>query len=126
MQENNEMDIKFYSLEDVADIFGVNYQLVYKLVKSGELPSTRIGKVFRISDSQLKGYMDRQSQGAPASGSGGYVCGRCGRKYLSELSVPGKCRKCGALLCKACIENENAEHCEVHQMMNEKNEGVSK
>lgn len=29
MQENNEMDIKFYSLEDVADIFGVNYQTEY-------------------------------------------------------------------------------------------------
>ena len=63
------MDIKFYSLEEVADLFGVNYQLIYKLVKSGELPSVRIGKMFRVSAPQLKEYMDRQSQGTPASGS---------------------------------------------------------
>ena len=40
------MDLKFYSLEEVAELFGVNYQ----------------------SEPQLKGYMDIQSTGAPASG----------------------------------------------------------
>ena len=109
------MDIKFYSLEDVAEIFGVNYQLIYKLVKSGELPSVRIGKVFRVSDQQLKEYMDRQSQGAPASGITEHVCGLCGKKYFSELSISGNCKECGAGLCKACIENEKAEYCEIHQ-----------
>ncbi len=109
------MDMKFYSLEEVAEIFGVNYQLVYKLVKSGELPSVRIGKMFRVSDAQLKSYMDRQSVGTPASGVKEHVCGLCGKKYFSELSISGSCRECGAPICRACVENEKAEFCEIHK-----------
>lgn len=109
------MDIKFYSLEEVAELFGVNYQLIYKLVKSGELPSVRIGKMFRISAPQLKVYMGRQSQGAPASGVTEHICGRCGKKYFSALSISGNCKTCGVPLCKACIENDNVEYCEIHQ-----------
>ncbi|MBQ9774491.1 MAG: excisionase family DNA-binding protein [Lentisphaeria bacterium] len=109
------MDIKFYSLEEVAELFGVNYQLVYKLVKSGELPSVRIGKMFRVSAPQLQEYMDRQSQGTPASGVVEHICGRCGKKYFSALSISGCCRECGVPLCKACVENDKAEYCEIHQ-----------
>lgn len=109
------MNIKFYSLEEVADLFGVNYQLIYKLVRSGELPSVRVGKVFRVSELQLKEYMDRQSQGTPASGEQQYVCSLCGKRFVSALSIAGKCRECGAPLCKICIQNNNAEFCEVHQ-----------
>ena len=109
------MDVKFYSLEDVAEIFGVNYQLIYKLVKSGELPSVRIGKMFRVTDKQLQVYMDRQSNGSPAAGIIEHICGRCGKKYFSALSMAGHCKECNAPLCKACIENDKAEYCEVHQ-----------
>ena len=107
--------MKFYSLEDVAEIFGVNYQLIYKLVKSGELPSVRIGKMFRVSEAQLKLYMDSQSIGSPASGENARVCSRCGKKYYSALSITGQCRECGAPLCRACIENDKAELCEIHE-----------
>ena len=109
------MNMKFYSLEEVAELFGVNYQLIYKLVKSGELPSVRIGKMFRVSEVQLKDYMDKQSQGVPASGVTEYLCSRCGKKYFSALSISGKCKECSAPLCKACIENDKAEYCEIHQ-----------
>ena len=108
------VEIKFYSLEEIAELFGVNYQLVYKLVKSGELPSIRVGKVFRVSEPQLKAYMDSRSTGAPASGEGAKICSRCGRRYFSELSIVGSCRECGAPLCKACVENDHAQYCEVH------------
>ena len=107
--------MKFYSLEEVAEIFGVNYQLVYKLVKNGELPSVRIGKMFRVSEVQLKTYMDSQSVGTPASGVKEHICALCGRKYFSELSISGSCRDCGAPLCRACVENEKAEFCEIHK-----------
>ena len=49
-KETEVMVMKFYSREEVAEIFGENYQLIYKLVKSGELPSVRIGKMFRVSE----------------------------------------------------------------------------
>lgn len=113
------MEMKFYSLEEVADLFGVNYQLIYKLVKTGALPSVRIGKVFRVSAAQLKSYMDQQSQGSvPASGEQSCICSRCGKTYFSQLSIGGKCKECGAPLCKVCIENDNAEYCEIHQKNN--------
>ena len=108
------MNIKFHSLEEVAEIFGVNYQLIYKLVKSGELPSVRIGKIFRVSEVQLKEYMDKQSQGTPASGDKTYTCSLCGKKFASALSISGQCKECGAPLCRICIENSNAEFCEIH------------
>ena len=108
------MNIKFYSLEEVADLFGVNYQLIYKLVKSEELPSVRVGKVYRVSEIQLKEYMDKQSQGAPASGEQQHVCALCGKKFVSALSIGGQCKECGAPLCKICIANKNAEFCEIH------------
>ena len=111
----NDVNMKFYSLEEVAELFGVNYQLIYKLVKSGELPSIRIGKVFRVSEIQLKEYMNRQSLGMPASSTTVKICSRCGRRYYSELSIVGSCKECGAPLCKACVENDHAEFCEVHQ-----------
>ena len=109
------MDIKFYSLEEVADLFGVNYQLVYKLVKSGELPSVRIGKVYRVSAAQLKEYMDRQSQGSPASGVTEYICSNCGKKYYSALSISGQCKECSAPLCKMCVDQRHIQYCEIHQ-----------
>ena len=116
------MVMKFYSLEEVAEIFGVNYQLIYKLVKSGELPSVRIGKMFRVSEAQLEAYMDSQSVGAPASGENARVCSRCGKQYYSALSITGQCRVCGAPLCRACIENDKAELCEIHEKNNNEEE----
>lgn len=110
-----DMDIKFYSLEEVAEILGINYQLVYKLVKSDVMPSVRIGKLFRITDVQLREYVDKQSQGSPASGNIEHICSLCGKKYFSALSISGSCKECGAPLCKACIENDGAEFCEVHK-----------
>ena len=120
------MVMKFYSLEEVAEIFGVNYQLIYKLVRSGELPSVRIGKMFRVSEAQLKEYMDRQSVGAPASGESATVCSRCGKKYYSSLSITGQCRECGAPLCRACIENDKAELCEIHEKCKNKSDKEEK
>lgn len=111
------MDIKFYSLQEVADIFGVEYQLIYKLVKAGTIPSMRVGKVFRISSAQMQEYMDRMSNGgSPASGAPQKVCSRCGRNYYSALSISKKCAKCGAPICKACVENDHATLCEIHQI----------
>ena len=115
------MDMKFYSLEEVAEIFGVNYQLIYKLVRSGELPSVRIGKIFRVSEAQLKVYMDSQSVGTPASGENARVCSRCGKKYYSALSITDQCKECGAPLCRACVENDKAEFCEIHEKKTKEN-----
>ena len=36
---------EYKSLEEVADMLGVTYQLIDRLVRSGELPAVRLGKL---------------------------------------------------------------------------------
>ena len=42
-------DTEYMSLEDVADMLGVTYQLIYRLVRAGDLPAIRLGKLYRVS-----------------------------------------------------------------------------
>ena len=58
------MDKRFYTLEEVADYLGVNYQLVYRLVKSHELPAVRIGRVYRVEKQQLEDFITKQTTGS--------------------------------------------------------------
>jgi putative molybdopterin biosynthesis protein len=55
------MSVKFYTIEEIADILRVNPAKVRQLLKSGDLKSTRIGKQYRISEEQLQEYLRRHS-----------------------------------------------------------------
>ena len=61
---------EYLSLEDVAELLGVNYQLIYKLVRSGELPAVRLGRVYRVQRSDLDRYLarSRHRRWRPATG----------------------------------------------------------
>ena len=79
------MDIKFYSLEEVAEMLDVDYQLIYKQVKSGNMPSIRIGKLYRISTLQFQEYLNRQSTGIPATGTSEHACSLCGKNTSANF-----------------------------------------
>jgi excisionase family DNA binding protein len=81
-QTNEGRPKEYFSLEEVAEKLGVNYQLIYKLVRGGELPAARIGKVYRVARRDLEGYIER-SKGHAAGG----VCSVCGTLYHSRLSL---------------------------------------
>ena len=68
------VETEYMSLEDVADMLGVTYQLIYRLVRSGELPAVRLGKLYRVSRSDLDGYLERSKNASSAGG----VCSVCG------------------------------------------------
>lgn len=53
-------DDTFYSPEDLAKRFKLSLASIYKLVRSGEIPSIRLGKVYRISGSDLRQYLLQQ------------------------------------------------------------------
>ena len=55
-------DKEFFTLEEVAELLCVNYQLVYKLVKTGEMPALRIGRVYRVRKSQLEKFINDNSK----------------------------------------------------------------
>lgn len=107
---------EFYSLEEVAELLGVNYQLIYKLVRSGELPSARIGKVYRVMRGDLSAYVE-QSKGH----SGGGTCSVCGNRYHSRLALKHECSECGEPICVDCWIRKQTRHCPAHSGKSAKN-----
>lgn len=101
----------FLSLEEVAEVLGVNYQLIYKLVRSGELPAVRVGRVFRVAQPDLHAYLEKSktSNNPPDT-----ACASCGKRYYSRLSVQQKCKICGEPICNDCWTRKKIRTCEEH------------
>ncbi len=104
---------EFYSLEEVGERLGVTYQLIYRLVRAGELPAMRIGKLYRVSGKDLDHYLEQSKQ---ASVSGG-VCSNCGKTYQSRLSLSQVCSEdgCEAPVCVDCWERKKQRYCKQHR-----------
>ena len=102
-------DKEFMSLEEVADLLGVNYQLIYKLVRSGELAAARIGKVYRVRRHDLDAYLET------TKGTSGGTCSVCGKTYQSRLSLKEQCVECSAPICVDCWTRKKIRHCREHQ-----------
>lgn len=58
MSYNYEQEdgIKHYSVNDVADRYGVSSKTVYKLIKNGELEAVKVAGAIRISNQSLAAY----------------------------------------------------------------------
>ena len=56
-------DDKYYSPEELSRKFKLSLSSIYKLVRSGEIPSIRLGKVYRIPESDLKSALAKQKSG---------------------------------------------------------------
>ena len=100
---------EFYSLEEVADLLGVNYQLIYKLVRSGKLAAAQIGRVYRVARRDLDAYLEQSKAHA-----GGGVCSACGKTYHSRLSLKHACRECGEPICVDCWMRKKVQCCPTH------------
>lgn len=106
-------DKEFLSLEEVADKLGVTYQLIYKLVRSGELPAIRLGKLYRVGVADLDEYLRRSK----ASAAQGGTCDVCGQHYASRLSLRHTCTEdgCEALICDDCWTRRKVRFCKTHE-----------
>ena len=102
---------KYFSLDEIADQLGVNYQLVYRLVREGKLPAIRLGRVYRIDPDDLDAYLSRSK--TTSMGAGG-VCSACGKTYASVLSLPHHCLDCERPVCIDCWQRRGAKHCSDH------------
>lgn len=100
---------QYLSIEEVADLLGVNYQLIYRLVRAGELPAARLGRVYRIDRRDLEAYLAHSKQ----SDTGG-VCAACGVSYRSAAMLPEGCVVCGTALCADCWTRLGIRHCAMH------------
>jgi excisionase family DNA binding protein len=101
---------EFLSLEEVADTLGVTYQLIYRLVRSGEMPAARVGKLYRVSRTDLNSYLEKTKKTAMVGG----VCGACGTAYQSRMSLTQACVECGEPICVDCWHRKEVRHCAKH------------
>lgn len=106
------IESEFMSLENVAEMLGVTYQLIYRLVRSGELPAVRLGKLYRVSRQDLDGYLERSKSASAAGG----VCSVCGTFYKSKKSLAQTCTEAGCEepICFDCWNRLGIRKCQKH------------
>ena len=102
---------KFLSLEDVANLLDVNYQLIYRLVRKGELPAVRIGRVYRVTREDLEDYL----ASSKTTAQGGCKCSSCGTVYASAESLKFECEECSEPICFDCWKRKDVRRCAEHQ-----------
>ncbi|MEX0321468.1 MAG: helix-turn-helix domain-containing protein [Puniceicoccaceae bacterium] len=104
------MEKRFLSLEEIADLLSVDYQLVYRLVRKGELPAVKVGRIYRVENKDFELYLLRQKSGS------GFVCGSCGKSWQSTLSLMGECEidGCTKPICIDCWERKGIRTCREH------------
>lgn len=61
MVEVSGMSNKLLTVNEVAKILRVSNMTVYRLVKSKQLPAIRVGKNYRIKESDVEEYLNRGS-----------------------------------------------------------------
>lgn len=105
-------DIKYMTLEEVSDLLGVTYQLIYRLVRTGELPAVRVGRVYRVTGRDLDAYLESTRASATAIAG---TCAACGKSYRSALSLPHECAECGKPMCVDCWERKGERTCKEHR-----------
>jgi len=103
---------EFLSLEEVAEMLGVTYQLVYKLARRGELPALRLGKLYRVSRADLAEYLESKKREA----QGGGTCSVCGEVYRSAQSLRHVCQEdgCEEAICNDCWTRKGIRFCKEH------------
>ena len=104
-------DNGYMSLEEVAEMLGVTYQLIYRLVRSGELPAVRLGKLYRVSQDDLNSYLERSK-----SGTTGGTCSVCGTFYKTRDSLKNVCTAegCEEPICFDCWTRLGTRLCKKH------------
>lgn len=98
---------KFLTLEQVAEQLAVEYQLVYRLVRSGSLPAMKVGRIYRVDEKHLEAFIERQTSGSDL----GFRCGSCGKHFNSLLSQRGRCPKTDLPICADCWSRKGVRSC---------------
>ncbi|MBC7229106.1 MAG: helix-turn-helix domain-containing protein [Actinobacteria bacterium] len=62
---------KLLTVNEVANILRVSNMTVYRLVKGGQIPAIRVGKNYRIKESDVNDYLNRGSQKVSGTDTGG-------------------------------------------------------
>jgi excisionase family DNA binding protein len=62
---------KLLTVNEVASILRVSNMTVYRLLKSGQIPAIRVGKNYRIKESDVNDYLSRGGTRPEGNDDGG-------------------------------------------------------
>ena len=62
MTDPEALQQRFYSVQQIADKLNIHFRTVYNLIYTGQLPSIRVGRVYRISQDHLNAFCFQQEQ----------------------------------------------------------------
>ncbi len=112
---------KFLTVEEAADRLGVEYKTIYRLVRAGDIPAGKVGRIYRIREEDLDEYFERQKEQLAVqtrrtglTSGEGRRCGACGASLVSEFSIAGKCELCELSICQACWAVRKIRRCAAH------------
>jgi excisionase family DNA binding protein len=54
------MDDRLLTAHEVADQLRVSTMTIYRLIRRGELPAVRVGRNYRVRESELEAYLGAQ------------------------------------------------------------------
>ena len=60
--DSDPLQHRFYSVQQIADKLNIHFRTVYNLIYTGQLPSIRVGRVYRISQDHLNAFCFQQEQ----------------------------------------------------------------
>ena len=108
-------EAEYMGLDDVASLLGVTYLTIYRLVRAGDLPAVRLGKLYRVSRTDLERYLERNRTTAA-----GGVCSVCGTQYRAKDSLRNHCtaEDCEEPICFDCWTRLGVRRCAKHQDKN--------
>lgn len=55
------MSMAWKSIRQTADLLGVHYNTVYRMVRRGELEAYKVGRIIRISDEDIEEWKRRNT-----------------------------------------------------------------
>lgn len=113
---------KLLSIQEIAEVLGLEYKTVYRLIRNAELPAARVGRVYRVDKADLKAFLEQQKQVVRKQAASERLpaqleirCGNCGERIVSELGIAGRCEVCEAALCAECFSIDKVRHCKAHR-----------
>ena len=56
--ENQNLPLRFYTSAEIADILKMNPQVIARKLQAGEMEGYKIGKDWRVSETQLLGFLE--------------------------------------------------------------------
>lgn len=56
-------ELRVYTVEEVAEKLSVSIRTVYNYIKSGNLKAAKIGKYWRVTEENLRSFLDQYTKG---------------------------------------------------------------